>query len=177
MTSRLASRMLSPELVGDRHYRVAREVQRLAKARTTISHCACSNQILASGACPVCEMEAGGGPIGLGVDGSASNDASNLMQEVRAAFLLHLELSSADGLANLPSAAGDIAVEPLAEQTLVVGGDMSRGGVAAANGVKTAVFLAADFLRQRVVGEILQAFAVPPAQAAQDLLAVLWVEL
>jgi len=36
----------------------------------------------------VCEMEEAGVSIGLGVDGSASNDGSNLMQEVRAAFLL-----------------------------------------------------------------------------------------
>ncbi|WP_407154401.1 8-oxoguanine deaminase [Bradyrhizobium sp. STM 3557] len=64
------------------------EMKRLGKAKTAISHCACSNQILASGCCPVCEMEAAGVAIGLGVDGSASNDGSNLMQEVRAAFLL-----------------------------------------------------------------------------------------
>jgi len=36
----------------------------------------------------VCDMEAAGVRVGLGVDGSASNNASNLMQEVRAAFLL-----------------------------------------------------------------------------------------
>ena len=65
-----------------------REMQRIAKARTTISHCACSNQVLASGHCPVCDMEDAGVGIGLGVDGSASNDQSNLMQEVRAAFLV-----------------------------------------------------------------------------------------
>jgi 8-oxoguanine deaminase len=64
------------------------EMTRLGKAKATISHCACSNQILASGCCPVCEMEEAGVGIGLGVDGSASNDESNLMQEVRAAFLL-----------------------------------------------------------------------------------------
>ncbi|MGH6725154.1 MAG: 8-oxoguanine deaminase, partial [Pseudolabrys sp.] len=64
------------------------EMPRLAKAGVSISHCACSNQALASGACPVCELEAAGVAIGLGVDGSASNDESNLMQEVRAAFLL-----------------------------------------------------------------------------------------
>src|SRR6478672_7639581 len=64
------------------------EMKRLGKAKTSISHCACSNQILASGCCPVCEMEEAGVSIGLGVDGSASNDESNLMQEVRAAFLL-----------------------------------------------------------------------------------------
>ena len=64
------------------------EMKRLARAGTSISHCACSNQALASGTCPVCAMEAAGVQIGLGVDGSASNDSSNLMQEVRAAFLL-----------------------------------------------------------------------------------------
>jgi 8-oxoguanine deaminase len=64
------------------------EIKRLGRAKTTISHCACSNQILASGCCPVCDMEEAGVAIGLGVDGSASNDGSNLMQEVRAAFLL-----------------------------------------------------------------------------------------
>jgi 8-oxoguanine deaminase len=80
------------------------EMRRLGKAKTTVSHCACSNQILASGCCPVCEMEEAGVGIGLGVDGSASNDASNLMQEVRAAFLLQrarygvLEVSHKDAL-------------------------------------------------------------------------------
>ena len=53
-----------------------------------MTHCPCSNQILASGTCRVCEMEAGGHAVGLGVDGSASNNASNMIQEVRAAFLL-----------------------------------------------------------------------------------------
>lgn len=64
------------------------EIKRLARARTTVAHCPHSNQTLASGTCPVCAMEEAGMHIGLGVDGSASNDASNLMQEVRAAFLL-----------------------------------------------------------------------------------------
>ena len=66
----------------------AAEIKRLSRAGTTISHCACSNQILASGCCPVCEMEEAGVGVGLGVDGAASNDGSNLMQEVRGAFLL-----------------------------------------------------------------------------------------
>jgi 8-oxoguanine deaminase len=66
----------------------ADEIKRLAYAGTTISHCACSNQTLASGTCPVCDMERAGMRVGIGVDGSASNDGSNLMQEVRAAFLL-----------------------------------------------------------------------------------------
>ncbi len=64
------------------------EIKRLARAGTAVAHCACSNQTLASGTCPVCAMEDAGMRVGLGVDGSASNDSSNLMQEVRAAFLL-----------------------------------------------------------------------------------------
>jgi 8-oxoguanine deaminase len=66
----------------------APEIARLARAGVCVTHCPCSNQILASGHCPVCDMEAAGLRVGLGVDGSASNNASNLMQEVRAAFLL-----------------------------------------------------------------------------------------
>jgi 8-oxoguanine deaminase len=66
----------------------ADEIRRLARAGTTVAHCACSNQTLASGTCPVCAMEDAGVGVGIGVDGSASNDSSNLMQEVRAAFLL-----------------------------------------------------------------------------------------
>jgi 8-oxoguanine deaminase len=66
----------------------AEEMPRLAKAGVSVSHCACSNQVLASGHCPVCELEAVGVHVGIGVDGSASNDGSNLMQEVRAAFLI-----------------------------------------------------------------------------------------
>ena len=66
----------------------AAEMPRMARAGTTISHCPCSNQLLASGSCPVCDLERAGIRVGIGVDGSASNDGSNLMQEVRAAFLL-----------------------------------------------------------------------------------------
>ena len=81
----------------------ADEIARLGLARTAISHCACSNQVLASGGCPVCDMEASGVKVGLGVDGSASNDASNMIQEVRAAFLLQrhrygLKVSHRDAL-------------------------------------------------------------------------------
>jgi 8-oxoguanine deaminase len=65
----------------------AAEIARLARAGVTVTHCPCSNQILASGHCPVCDMEDAGLRVGLGVDGSASNNASNLMQEVRAALL------------------------------------------------------------------------------------------
>lgn len=64
------------------------EIARLGKAGVGISHCPHSNMVLSSGICKTRELEAAGVAIGLGVDGSASNDSSNLMQEVRQAFLL-----------------------------------------------------------------------------------------
>jgi len=64
------------------------EIARLGKAGTGICHCPVSNMRLASGICPTVDLEAAGAPIGLGVDGSASNDASNLMFETRQALYL-----------------------------------------------------------------------------------------
>ena len=64
------------------------EIQRLGRSKTGICHCPSSNMTLASGFCPVEELRAAGAPVGLGVDGSSSNDSSNLMQELRQAYLL-----------------------------------------------------------------------------------------
>lgn len=64
------------------------ELARLAKAGTAIAHCPAANMVLGSGVCPVSAAEAAGVAVGLAVDGSASNDCSNLMQEMRLAFLL-----------------------------------------------------------------------------------------
>ncbi|WP_263140585.1 8-oxoguanine deaminase [Pseudomonas sp. RIT-PI-AD] len=66
----------------------AREIARLGAAGTGVCHCPSSNMRLASGICPTLELEAAGAPIGLGVDGSASNDASNLILEARQALYL-----------------------------------------------------------------------------------------
>ena len=64
------------------------ELPRLARAGVSITHCPASNMVLASGFCRVPDLEGAGCAVGLGVDGSASNDASNLIEEVRHAFLL-----------------------------------------------------------------------------------------
>ena len=64
------------------------EVNRLGNAGVAISHCPSSNMILASGSCRVNELRDAGCAVGLGLDGSASNDCSNLIQEVRQALLL-----------------------------------------------------------------------------------------
>ena len=64
------------------------EIKRLGQAGTAVTHCPHSNMTLASGLCPTCALQNAGSPVGLGVDGSASNDASNAIEEVRAALML-----------------------------------------------------------------------------------------
>ena len=66
----------------------SQEMNRLGSAGVAISHCPSSNMILASGISPVKELIKAGCAVGIGVDGSASNDASNLIQEIRQAFLI-----------------------------------------------------------------------------------------
>jgi 8-oxoguanine deaminase len=64
------------------------EIQQLARSGVGIAHCPCSNMRLGSGIAPVNEYLAAGVKVGLGVDGSASNDASNILLEARQALLL-----------------------------------------------------------------------------------------
>lgn len=65
-----------------------RAIQKFGKTRTGVAHCPCSNMRLASGMAPIRKMLDHHVPVGLGVDGSASNDTSNLLNEARTAFLM-----------------------------------------------------------------------------------------
>ncbi|MCB1439203.1 MAG: 8-oxoguanine deaminase [Nitratireductor sp.] len=65
------------------------EIRRLGAAGVGVCHCPTSNMVLASGMCRTAELEAAGSPVGLGVDGSASNDSSNLMEGVRHALMIN----------------------------------------------------------------------------------------
>jgi cytosine/adenosine deaminase-related metal-dependent hydrolase len=64
------------------------EIDRLGATRTGVAHCPSSNMRLGSGIAPVAQLAGAGARVGLGVDGSASNDASHVLDEARHALLL-----------------------------------------------------------------------------------------
>ncbi len=65
------------------------DIKLFSKSRTGISHCPISNMKLSSGACRVPELLAADVPLSIGVDGAASNNGSNMLTEIRVAYLLH----------------------------------------------------------------------------------------
>uniref|UniRef100_UPI0040480CAA 8-oxoguanine deaminase n=1 Tax=Yoonia sp. TaxID=2212373 RepID=UPI0040480CAA len=76
----------------------AQEIDLFAKSRTGVAHCPCSNCRLGSGIAPVRQMRDAGVKVGLGVDGSASNDTGNLIGEARQTLLLQRVQNGADAM-------------------------------------------------------------------------------
>ncbi|MFD0911540.1 8-oxoguanine deaminase [Ruegeria arenilitoris] len=74
------------------------EIDLFSRSRTGVAHCPCSNCRLGSGIAPVRAMRNNGVKVGLGVDGSASNDSGNLMAEARQAMLLQRVANGADAM-------------------------------------------------------------------------------
>jgi 8-oxoguanine deaminase len=74
------------------------EVARLGRARVGVAHCPTSNMRLGSGAAPALALRRAGSPVGLGVDGSASNDSSHMLAEARQALLLNRLIRGAQAI-------------------------------------------------------------------------------
>jgi 8-oxoguanine deaminase len=90
------------------------EVTRMGEAGTGVAHCPTSNMRLASGMAPISRYLDAGVPVGLGVDGSASNDSSNMLAELRQAlFLNRLAVSPGVGEGTLISARGCLELATL----------------------------------------------------------------
>ena len=100
-----------------------KEIDIYAREGCGVAHCPSSNMRLASGIAPLQQYIKAGVKVGLGVDGSASNDGSHMLAEVRQAMLLARLKAGLDG-ASLSSTGGEILT---ARQALELG---TRGGAA-----------------------------------------------
>ena len=129
------------------------EIALFARTGCGVAHCPSSNMRLASGIAPVRAMRDAGVRVGLGVDGSASNDCNHLLAEARQAMLLqrmgstfvsnqNLEVSRAQSLGN-PAALG--AAEALEIATLGGASVLGRDDIGA-----LAPGMAADFIGYRL---------------------------
>lgn len=128
------------------------ELRRLAETGTGVCHCPISNMKLSSGVARIPEMLALGVPVGLGVDGSASNDGSSMLEELRVCYLLHrLHAGS-----RAPSGAQVLRLATAGSARLLGRGDLGvlREGMAAD------LFLV-DENRPELIGAMLDPAAAP----------------
>ena len=119
------------------------ELRELARTGTGVAHCPISNMKLASGVARIPAMLALGVPVGLAVDGSASNDGSSLMEELRVAYLLH-RLNSSEAA---PSGYQVLKMATRGSARLLGRDDIGQLAVG-----KCADFFLVDFRRLELVG-------------------------
>ncbi|WP_028876102.1 8-oxoguanine deaminase [Teredinibacter turnerae] len=140
------------------------EIQRLGRAGIGVSHCPSSNMVLASGICEVNALEAAGVAVGLGVDGSASNDGSNMIQEVRQGFLLQRLKYGAAAVTH-----EDALRWATIGGARVLGQDQSTGSIEVGKKADLALF-ALDDLRFSGAGDALAALVLCGAHQVSDLM-------
>ena len=138
-----------------------------ARSGTGVAHCPCSNMRLASGIAPIPAMREAGVPVGLGVDGSASNDAAHLLGETRQAMLLArvghgpaamsarqaLELATLGGARVLGrDDIGTLAPGMSADVAAFATGGLDLAGAAVHDPVAALLFCAPRNVRHAVIG-------------------------
>lgn len=124
------------------------EIRRMASAGTGVAHCPSSNMRLASGIAPIRSYMAAGVPVGLGVDGSASNDGSHLLNEARQAMLL----ARLDAAPN--QSGGELMTVRTALELATIGGAriLGRTDIGSLEPGKAADFVAVDMNRIEYAG-------------------------
>jgi cytosine/adenosine deaminase-related metal-dependent hydrolase len=133
------------------------EIDRMAETGTGVAHCPTSNMRLSSGVAPVPRFLERGARVGLGVDGSASNDTSDMLGELRNCLLVHLlthgpESVTAEGVVRMATRGGADVLgrdecgsieEGKAADLILI--DMNRLGLAGAQSDPLAAVLYAGF--------------------------------
>lgn len=124
------------------------EVSRMGASGTGVAHCPTSNMRLASGIAPVARYLTAGVPVGLGVDGSASNDSSDMLGETRQAMLLN-RLAVSPGIGS-----GEQMTARTALEIATTGGArvLGREDIGALSPGKAADFVAIDLGRIQMSG-------------------------
>jgi cytosine/adenosine deaminase-related metal-dependent hydrolase len=131
----------------------ADEVGRMARAGIGVAHCPSSNMRLASGIAPLRRYQAAGVRVGLGVDGSASNDSSHMLAEARQALLLsRLGAAVAPAIDDQP----DLLTARQALEVATLGGArvLGRTDLGSLEPGKCADFVAIDLNRLEYAGAL-----------------------
>jgi 8-oxoguanine deaminase len=125
------------------------EIDYYARTGCGVAHCPSSNMRLASGVAPVLEMMSAGVKVAIGVDGSASNDGSNLLGEARQAMLLARLGASLGGASLSREAAPPLMTARQALELSTLGGAavLGRSDIGSLEPGKAADFIAIDLNR------------------------------
>ena len=128
----------------------APDIGRMAATATGVAHCPTSNMRLASGIAPVAAYRTAGVPLGIGVDGSASNDGGNLLAETRQAMLL-ARLAASPGMGDGEQMPARVALEMATRGGAAV---LGRDDVGSLEEGKQADFFALDLNRIEYAGAL-----------------------